>query len=119
MQSAQVFANLIVKMLYVTLPARGMIPLTKNDTISFVKIAYGDKGEMVVKDVLSLLREKRTSFCFDEYKPFKEFAVQLYKEILNFTGLDRKVRDILADAARIAKQDYTAISNPSMKNCVV
>lgn len=117
--SATVFAKLILRMLYVTLPSRGMVPLTKNDAIAYARIVYGNKGEKVAQNVVNLLRGNRSSFCFDEFKPLKDFAVQLYKEILTITGLSRDVLDIIQDAARIAKKDFTAISNPAVKNCVM
>ncbi len=119
LQSAHVFAKLIMGMFYVTLPSRNMIPLTKGDVVTYAKMAYGSQGENVAKLVVSLMREKRSSFCFDEYKILKKFAVQLFKEILGIIGLGREVREIIADAARIAREDYHLIHNPVTKNCVV
>lgn len=117
--SAQLFAKLVLQMLYVTLPSRGMIPLTKGDVIAFARIAYGSSGENVAKHTVMLMQEKRSTFCFDEFADLKKFAVQLFKEILNLAGLSSKVRNILVDAARIAKKDFQSINDPSMKNCVM
>jgi hypothetical protein len=42
-------ANVIMKMMYVTLPARGYIPLTKDDVAAFTSKAYG-KGRELKRD---------------------------------------------------------------------
>ena len=117
--SAQLFARLVMQMLYITLPARGLMPLTKSDVIPYAKMAYGSRGEAAARNIVSLMQEKRSCLCFDEFKMLREFAVQQYKEILNIAGLSRKVRDIITDAAKIARKDFQSINNPSLKNCVI
>ncbi len=119
LQPAHIFAKLIMQMFYVTLPSHGLIPLTKADVIIHAKKAYGSQGENVAKQIVSLLRDKRTSFCFDEFKMLKKFAVQLFKEILNIIGITSEVREIIADASRIAREDYHLIHNPVTKSCVI
>jgi predicted nucleotidyltransferase len=119
LQTAHMFAKLIMRMLYVTLPSRGMIPLTKAEVIIYAKKAYGSQGENVAKQVVSLMRDKQSSFCFDEFKMLKKFAVQLFKEILNVIGMKKNVRDIIRDAARVAKGDYHLIDNNAMRNAVI
>lgn len=108
-----------MQMLYVTLPARGMIPLTKDDVVAYAQMVYGPQGRDVAKYAVSLMRKKCSTFCFDEFTVLKKFAVLLFKEILNAAGLSSKVRDIIADAARIARKDFHSINNPSLKNCVI
>lgn len=119
LQSAQVFSKLIMRMLYVTLPSRGMIPLTKRDVVTYAKKAYGSQGENVAGHIVSLLQDKRPSFCFDEFMLLKKFTVQLFREILSIIGLSSESRKIIADAARIARGDYHLIHSPAMKNCVI
>lgn len=119
LQSAQQFAKLIMSMFYVTLPSRGMIPLTKGDVVNYAKKAYGSQGEDVANHVLSLMRDKRSSFCLDEFTMLKKLAVQLFKEILSITGISDEVRKIIVDASRIARGDHQLIQNPAMKNCVI
>ncbi len=119
LQPAHMFAKLILKMLYVTLPSRGMMPLTKGDVVAYAKKAYGRQGEKAAQQVVSLMRDKRSSFCFDEFRLLKKFAVQLFKEILSIVGFSVELREILVDAARIARGDHHLIHNPATKNCVV
>lgn len=119
LQPAHVFAKLIMRMLYVTLPARGMIPLSKGDVVRYAKKAYGRRGEDVAKRVVTLMRDKRGAFCFDEFRILKRFAVQLFKEILAIIGINSEVREIIVDASRLAREEYELVHNPAMKNCVV
>jgi len=119
LQSAHMFAKLILRMLYVTLPSRGMMPLTKGDVVAYAKKAYGRQGEKATQRVISLMRTKRSSFCFEEFRMLKKFAVQLFKEILSIVGCSVELREILVDAARIARGDHHLIHNPATKNCVV
>lgn len=117
--SAQLFAKLVVQMLYVTLPSKGMIPLTKDDVIAYARMAYGSQGESLARESVRLMRDKRSTFCFSEFTLLKKFAVLLFKEILNTAGLNSKVRSILFDAARMTRKEFDSINNPSLKNCVV
>jgi hypothetical protein len=119
LKPAHMFAKLIMRMFYVTLPSRGMVPLTKADVITYAKKAYGSQGENVVEQVVSLLRDEGSSFCFDEFRILKKFAVQLFREILGIIGLSRDVRDIIVDASRLTRGDYHRIQTPAMKNCVM
>jgi len=119
LQPAHVFAKLILQMLYVTLPSRGMMPLTKGDVVAYAKRAYGRQGEKAARRVISLMRDKRTSFCFDEFSMLKKFSVQLFKEILSIVGFGVELREIIVDAARIARGEHHLIHNPATKNCVV
>ena len=119
LQSAQMFAKMIMRMFYVTLPSRGMIPLTKGDVVSYAKKAYGSQGEDAANYVLSLLRDQQSSFCFDEFTMLKKIAVQLFREILSIIGNRSEVRKIIVDASRIARGDYHLIQSPAMKNCVI
>lgn len=116
--SAQLFAKLIMRMLYVTLPSRGMIPLTKRDVVTYAKNAYGVQGETVAEQVVSLMQDKGVSFCFDEFTMLKKFTVQLFREILGIIGLGSEARKIITDAARLARGDFHLIHSPAMKNCV-
>ena len=119
LQSAQMFAKMIMRMFYVTLPSRGMIPLTKGDVVSYAKKAYGSQGEDVANHVLSLMRDQRSLFCFDDFMMLKKLAVQLFREILSIIGNRSEVRKIIVDASRIARGDYHLIQSPAMKNCVI
>ena len=110
---------MIMRMFYVTLPSRGMIPLTKGDVVSYAKKAYGTQGEDAANHVLSLLRDQRSSFCFDEFTMLKKLAVQLFREILSIIGNRSEVRKIIVDASKIARGDYHLIQSPAMKNCVI
>ncbi len=96
-----------------------MIPLTKGDVVTYAKMAYGSHGESVAEYVVSLMRDKQPSFCFDEFKMLKKFAIQLFKEILSIIGLSSKTRAIIVDAARVAKGDFHLIDSPATRNCVI
>ncbi|GAB4333666.1 MAG: hypothetical protein Kow0089_02430 [Desulfobulbaceae bacterium] len=119
LRPAHRFAKLILRMFYVTLPARGMIPLTKDDVAVFAELAYGRQGKQAAEQVIALMREKRFSFCFNEFRELKDFAVRLFREVLQISGIDETVRAILSDSSRLARQDFQAISNPAIRNCVL
>jgi len=119
LQPVYVFANLIMRMFYVTLPSRGMIPLTKADVVSYAKTAYGSQGEKVAEQVIQLMRSRRPTLCFVESRILKKFAVNLFREILGIIGFETDVRNIIKDAVRVARGDYQLISNRSLRNCVL
>ncbi|MCL7487229.1 MAG: nucleotidyltransferase domain-containing protein [Desulfobulbaceae bacterium] len=116
---AEMFAQVIVCMLYVTLPSRGMMPLTKNDIVSYAQRAYGTDAEKLASRILDIVRGNAPMSYADECRRLKNFAVQLFKEILHLVIIDHDVRIMIADAAKIAGKTYDSIRNSAMKNCVV
>ncbi len=115
---AQTLAKVIMRMLYVTLPARGLMPLTKSDVATYAEQFYGADECSAVKSVISIMRNKIPSLYFDEFRTLKKFAIQLFREILSNVGIDREVLGIIADAGKISRRDYHLVNNSALKACV-
>jgi predicted nucleotidyltransferase len=116
---AQLFAQLILRMLYITLPARGMMPLTKSDIVAYAQRIYGTDAEKIASLVLSLVRSNQPFIYLEECARLKKFAVLLFKEILRIVDIDHDIRAMIADASRIARKTYDSIQHRAMRNCVV
>lgn len=113
------FARLIIHMLYVTLPAQGMIPLTKSDIIHYAGRAYGSEGAKVARKVLALARHQPVQLTGNESGSLKKFAVRLFREILRLVGINSAVRTAIGDAINMVRGSYHSIRNEAVRNCVV
>jgi hypothetical protein len=114
----QLLARVIMHMLYVTLPSRGMMPLTKSDVVAYARKAYGLDAEKVVGRAVALVRGNPPGFV-EEWIRLKQFAVQLFKEVLRLVGVDHHVRTMIADASKIAGISYDSVRNGAMRTCVL
>lgn len=116
---AEMLARLVIQMLYLTLPARGLVPLTKSDLAGYVQRAYGAKAAKTTDLIISLVSGNQPLTDVGHYQGLRRFAVQLFREILRLAGIDHEIKSLLADGARLFRRTYILIQNRAMKNCVV
>lgn len=116
---AEMFFKLIVRMLYLTLPTHGLMPLTKKDAVDFAKEIYPKEILAAIRKAVQLSRKNSNSIIFTEYKLLKKAAVHLFREILTFLGPQNDVRHVLHDAASAVRGDFHRIQSSSLKNCFV
>jgi hypothetical protein len=57
-----------MKMMNITLPAQGHIPLSKQDVIDFGGDLYGNAGRKALKLSVLILRSETSSIYFDDYR---------------------------------------------------
>jgi predicted nucleotidyltransferase len=116
--SADVPVSVIMGMLYVTLPLRGCMPLTKEDVIAFTRLVYGDESAEAVHIAVDLARNKGTPIYYTEYQQFKRFAGMLYREILGAVGTGRAVSRMLHDGASMVQGRYGQLKDRDLRRCV-
>jgi predicted nucleotidyltransferase len=83
--SGDILARVISRMLYVTLPERGMLPLGKTDLPAMTRQAYGNIDEEVTNLALEVLRKDR-AITADEFRQMLPFARRLFKECIHICG---------------------------------
>jgi predicted nucleotidyltransferase len=112
-------AKVILRMLYVTLPSRGYMPLTKGDVITFTGRAYGAENAAIVEQAVSRSRTGTSAFSYAEYEAIKRLAGMLFREILGIVGSTAAVRRVLADGARIMQGDFGQVKDRKLRACVL
>jgi len=116
---ANMLAKVLMRMLYIILPSKGYIPLTKTGTIEFTRRVYGEAGVKTVIKAISILRNDVQSINYIDYKLFKFFAAERFREILTIVGPTRKLDDLLKDAVRMIRGEYWEIRDKRMRACMV
>jgi|GEM_PF-2057856 len=116
---ADAFCRTIMRMLYMVLPARGYMPLTKNDTVEFAGLVYGEDVIDIMKTAISVLRSGKNSITFLEYRPLKRFATILFRDVLALVEKGDEARRILHDARSLVRGHYADIQGGAMRNCVM
>ena len=111
-------ATVIMRMLYVTLPVRGYIPLSKRDVILFVRRVYGTESTEIAERAASLSRNGGEPYRYDDHVRFRRLAGSLFREILSIVGSTGAVRGLLADAASIVQGRYGQVKDPALRACV-
>lgn len=84
--SGDILARLISRMLYVTLPERGLLPLCKPDAISMAVQAYGSRACRPVALAMDILRKERGIYS-REFQVMFPFARGLFSECLKICDL--------------------------------
>jgi hypothetical protein len=116
--STDVPASVIMRMLYVTLPLRGFMPLTKEDVIAFAGLVYGEESAEAVRSVVSMARTDGKRIYYYDYQQFKRLAGMLYREILSAVGIDSGVSRMLHDGASMVQGKYGQLKNSELRRCV-
>lgn len=109
----------ILRMLYLTLPYRGLIPLTKNDVVDFAETFYPAEITTGVTRAVTLLRKNADSISYMDYRALKKASVKLFREILSILGRCDDARTILKDAANTARGSFQFITDTPLRNCLV
>ncbi|MBL7180624.1 MAG: nucleotidyltransferase domain-containing protein [Pseudomonadota bacterium] len=101
--SGDILARVISRMLYVTLPARGFLPLTKPEAIKMALEAYGRSACRPVALAMNVLRKER-GISYHEFQVLFPFARRLFRECVRACGpKNPKVIEALWSNANIYK----------------
>lgn len=117
--NAENLARVVMRMLYVTLPARGYMPLLKSDVLFFVGKVYGRKRRVVLERAVEMLRGERPTIYFTEYNELKGFARALFRETLGTLGKGGEVVGIIRDAASMVRGDFAGTRDKEFWRAVI
>jgi len=90
-----ILARVISRMLYVTLPEMGMLPLTKHELRAMAQGAYGNDSEKPVSLALQVLREDR-AIDDREFRVMFPFARKLFRKCMRICGGSNNPRVVQA-----------------------
>ncbi len=119
LDNAEMFLKVILRMLYITLPSKGYIPLTKKDLIQYVRNLYGREWAMGIEKVVSLSRTSPQTVYYDQYLKLKPIATGLFRETIDILGKKAEVIKVLRDAASMVRGQYNKIEDRFFKECVI
>jgi predicted nucleotidyltransferase len=110
--------KVILQMLYITLPLRGYLPLTKTDVACFAGKVYGKEVEDVVTMVIAKLRGDISTVTLEEYGALKALSTRLIVELLRHVGFTREIRQLIRDVRYMIRGEYSKIKSNLYRNCV-
>ncbi len=110
--------KVILHMLYITLPLRGYLPLTKTDVACFAGKVYGKEVEDVVTMVIAKLRGDISTVTVEEYAALKALSTRLIVELLRHVGFTREIRQLIRDVRYMIRGEYSRIKSNLYRNCV-
>ncbi|MBW1699612.1 MAG: nucleotidyltransferase domain-containing protein [Deltaproteobacteria bacterium] len=109
--SGDILARVISRMLYVTLPARGLLPLCKPDVVRMAEV-YGKSSLKPVVLAMDVLRNDRAiTYC--EFQVMMPFARKLFRECIRICGPKNQA---VIKALRREADIYRRIKR-DLKNC--
>lgn len=115
---ADLAGRVLLRMLYVTLPARGCMPLTREDVITFAGRLYGDERSDLARHAAVMARTRAASIRYGDYLQLRRFAGELFREVLGTIGSSRDLRGMLADAAHLVLGRYGQVRDRRLRRCV-
>ena len=83
--SGDILARVISRMLYVTLPERGFLPISKREAIAMAFEAYGRQARRPVALAMAVLRRDR-AISYREFMVMFPFARGLFRECIRICG---------------------------------
>jgi predicted nucleotidyltransferase len=102
--SGDILARVISRMLYVTLPERGLLPLCKSEAARMALDTYGRSARRPVELAIHILRDDR-AITSDEFKVMMPFARGLFRECLRICGpKDARVIETLRHQGGICRR---------------
>ena len=101
---ADILATVIMRMLYIILPARGYMPFSKRDVQEFAEKVYGRHITEMLNKIFYIHRHEVFDITLDEYRVLKPFAVQLFREVLMVAGIREDTLKILKSAAMVCRR---------------
>jgi len=105
-----ILARVISRMLYVTLPALGLLPLTKHDLKEMAVEGYGRDSEKPIALALQVLREDR-AIDDTEFHILFPFARRLFRQCIRVYGRGNlRVTEALKQNAAIYKKRRGSLS---------
>ncbi|NOY65038.1 MAG: hypothetical protein GXO97_06565 [Nitrospirae bacterium] len=119
LDNVEMFLKVILRMLYLTLPAKGYIPLTKKDLIQYVRNLYGREWALGIEEIVNLSRTSPQTLYYDQYIKLKPIATGLFRETIDILGKKAEVIKVLRDAASMVRGQYSKIEDRFFKECVI
>ncbi len=102
--SGDILARLISRMLYVTLPERGYLPLCKPEAVKMAVEVYGRTSWRSVALAMNVLRKDR-AITYHEFQVMMPFARKLFRECMRICGpRNRRVIEALQREADMFKR---------------
>ncbi len=102
--SGDILARLISRMLYVTLPERGFLPLCKPEAVKMTVEVYGKSSWRSVALAMNVLRKDR-AITYHEFQVMMPFARRLFRECMRICGpKNRRVIEALQREADMCKR---------------
>ena len=83
--TGDILARVMSRMLYVTLPERGFLPLCKPEAVKMALEAYGQSAWRPVALAMNVLRKDR-AISYHEFRMMMPFARRLFRECLRICG---------------------------------
>ena len=83
--SGDILARVISRMLYVTLPERGFLPLCKPEAVKMAVEVYGKSSWRSVALAMNVLRKDR-AITYHEFQVMMPFARRLFRECMRICG---------------------------------
>lgn len=111
-------ATVILRMLYVTLPGRGCMPLSKEDVVVFTRRLYGPETAEIVAHAVRQARDGSAGFRYADLQRYQRLAGRLFREILGMINRPAAVRGLLADGARLVQGQYRLVRDRKLRSCV-
>jgi hypothetical protein len=101
--NGDLLARVISRMLYVTLPGRGFLPLSKRQAVAMALDAYGLEARRPVALAMSVLRKDR-AITYREFMVMSPFARSLFRECIRICGPRHpRVREALRHNAEMSR----------------
>ena len=102
--SGDILARVISRMLYVTLPERGLLPLCKPEAVKMAVEVYGKSSWRPVALAMNVLRKDR-AISYHEFQMMMPFARRLFRECMRICGHeDHRVIEALRHEADMCKR---------------
>lgn len=83
--SGDILARVISRMLYVTLPERRLLPLSKHELVTMSLGAFGESAKEPVALAMDVLRQDR-AIDYSEFQVMMPFARRLFRECIRICG---------------------------------
>ena len=83
--SGDILARVISRMLYVTLPERRLLPLSKHELVTMSLEAFGESAKEPVALAMDVLRQDR-AIDYSEFQVMMPFARRLFRECIRICG---------------------------------
>ena len=114
--SGDLLARVISRMLYVTLPERGLLPLCKPEAIAMALDVYGRRAWRPVALAMNVLRKDR-AITYREFQVMFPFAKKLFGECMRICGpRNPKVVESLRRNAKMYKRLEKQNSLKNLRN---
>jgi predicted nucleotidyltransferase len=107
--AGDILARVLSRMLYVTLPHRGFLPLSKQEALALAVETYGREAWRPVALAMNVLRKDR-SISYREFRTLFPFARRLFRECLKICDRDPRLLEALRQYAGVYRERKRRVS---------